>query len=239
MSLINAIDHAMKNAIYSIFWWLIDPLEHERLYGQLVDVIERNLDAHDPSRLVAPDRFDVLVNNTIFIKHAHAVKKLEVALGDRLQKYVVNKDYELGFPKIKIQIISSATVSKRRAQIRHWFTAEDDENAGGRAQTKYKLKVVSGEGEGMTWDILPGNTYHIGRVSTSDICLPFTNISKQQASLYFLADDKIKIVDEGSANGTFINDETEPIKGSRDLRLTDNIKLCKINPIMLTIIAES
>ena len=229
MGLINTIDHALKNIIYSLFWWFIDPLEHERLYGQLVDVIERNLDANDPDRLVAPDNFDVTVNNKIFIKHAHSIKKLEATVGDRLQKYVANKDYELSFPKIKIQIISSATVSKRKAQINCWFSSEDDEDGGETKQRKFILKVISGEGKGLNWNLKPGNTYKIGRLSSLEICLPFDNISKKHASLYFLTENNIKIVDEGSANGTFINDETEPIKGSKKLQLSDKIKFCKIN----------
>ncbi|MBC8185846.1 FHA domain-containing protein [candidate division KSB1 bacterium] len=239
MGLINTIDHALKNLIYSLFWWFIDPLEHERLYGQLVDVIERNLDANDPERLVAPDNFDVTVNNKIFIKHAHSIKKLETVVGDRLQKYVANKDYELSFPKIKILIISSATVSKRNAQIRCWFSTDEDEGGGiGAQQRKYTLKVISGDGQGLSWDLKPGNTYNIGRLSALDICLPFDNISKNHASLYFLSEDNIKLVDEGSANGTFINDETDPIKDSRELQLTDKIKFFKINPIVLTLFAE-
>ena len=233
MSLINNIDHILKNLIYSLFWWFIDPLEHERLYGQLVDVIERNLDANDPDRLVAPDNFDVTVNNKIFIKHAHSIKKLESSVADRLQKYVANKDYEITQPKIKIQIISSATVSKRKAQINYWFSAEDESEIAIRPK-QYKLKVKSGEGQGMFWNLKPGNTYAIGRLSSLDICLPFDNISKQQASLSFFTEDNIKISDQGSANGTFINDETEPIKESRRLKFTDKIKFCKLNPIVLT-----
>ncbi len=238
MGLINRIDHATKNIIYSMFWWFIDPLEHERLYGQLVDVIERNLDANDPERLVAPDHFDVSVNNTVFIKHAHSIKKLEAAVQDRLQKYVANKDYELSQAKIKIQIISSATVSKRKAQVRYWFSSEDDDSEIGTRQKRYTLRVISGEGLGMSWDLKPGNTYDIGRLSTSDISLPYQNISKKQASLYFLSEKDIKIVDEGSANGTFINEEQNPVKGSRELRLTDRIRFCKVNPIILALAAE-
>jgi hypothetical protein len=238
MGLINTIDHGLKNLIYSLFWWLIDPLEHERLYGQLVDVIERNMDANDPDRLVAPDNFDVTVNNKIFIKHAHSIKKLEITVGDRLQKYVANKDYELSFPKIKIQIISSATVSKRKAQINCWFSTDEADDEVGAKQRKYTLKVISGEGKGLSWDLKLGNTYKIGRLSTLNICLPFNNISKNHASLYFLSEDNIKIVDEGSANGTFINDEVEPIKDSRQLQIIDRIKFCKINPIVLTFAAE-
>ena len=110
MSLINTIDHALKNVIYSMFWWFIDPLEHERLYSQLVNAIERNLDDNNPERLVSADRFDVAVNNTVFIKHAHSIKKLKSAIQDRLQKYVENKVYKLSTTKIKIKLISSATV---------------------------------------------------------------------------------------------------------------------------------
>jgi len=238
MGLINTIDHALKNLIYSLFWWFIDPLENERLYGQLVDVMERNLDVTDPDRLVSPDNFDISVNNKIFIKHAHSIKKLESSVADRLQKYVANKDYELSFPKIKIQIISSATVSKRKAQINCWFSSDDDENGGDIRQRKFTLQVISGEGKGLSWKLKPGNTYNIGRVSSKEICLPFENISKNHAALYFISEDNIKITDQGSANGTFINDETEPIKDSRELQLTDKIKLCNLNPIVLTISVE-
>lgn len=238
MSLINTIDHALKNVIYSMFWWFIDPLEHERLYGQLVDVIERNLDTHDPERLAAPDQFDVIVNNTIFIKHSYSIKKLETVIADRLQKYIVNKNYELSNSKIKIQIISSATVSKRKAQIRCWFSAEENEDAVEEKQRSFILKVISGDGQGLSWNLKPGNVYKIGRLSSLNICLPYQNISKNQATLYFLSNKNIKIVDEGSANGTFINDEQEPIKGSRKLQLTDKIKFCNINPIILTFVTE-
>ena len=238
MSLINRIDYAIKNIIYSLFWWFLDPLDQERLYGQLVDAIERNLDANDPARLVAPDNFDVSVNNTIFIKHAHSIKKLETVVQDRLQKYLANKDYELAHPKIKIQIISSATVSKRRAQIRCWFSDEEDESEIEVKQKKFFLKILSGEGKGKTWNLIPGNTYNIGRLSSLDICLPYQFISKKQAALHFLSEDNIKIVDQGSANGTFINNEKDPITGSRELRLNDKIKFGKLNPIILTLSAE-
>ncbi len=238
MGIISIIDHAIKNGIYSIFWWLLDPLEYERLYGQLVDVLERNLDANDPERLVAPDNFDVSVNNRIFIKHVHSIKKLEISMADRLQKYVANKDYELIQPKIKIQIISSATVSKRKAQIRCWFSLEKDEAETSTTRKKYRLQVISGEGQGLSWELKPGNSYKIGRLSTSDICLPFQNISKKQALLYFQSEDNVKIVDDGSTNGTFINDEKQPVVGSRSVRLTDKIKLCNLNPIILSISKE-
>ena len=221
-----------------MFWWFLDPLEHERLYSQLVDVIERNLDATDPERLIAPDHFDVSVNNTVFIKHAHSIKRLETSVSDRLQKYVANKDYELSFPKIKIQIISSATVSKRKAQVRYWFSSEKDEKEINGAQKSFTLKITSGEGQGLSWNLKPGNTYKIGRLSTKDICLPFKNISKNQASLHIISEEDIKIVDEESANGTFINDEEDPINESRNLHLTDKIRFCKLNPIILALTAE-
>jgi hypothetical protein len=238
MGIINVIDHAMKNAIYSAFWWFLDPLEHERLYGQLVDVIERNLDATDPDRLVAPDNIDVSVNNSVFIKHAHSIKKLENRLRDRLQKYIANKDYELEQAKIKIQIISSSTVSKRKAQIRCWFSSGEEESQHAAGEKKIQLRVVAGDGMGMSWDISPGRTYRIGRLSSLDICLPYSHVSKKQATLEFLPEERIRLVDEGSANGTFINDEKEPVRGSREITISDKIRLCKVNPITLTISKE-
>ncbi|MBN2356142.1 hypothetical protein JXO59_08515, partial [candidate division KSB1 bacterium] len=75
MGVINTIDHGVKKMVYSIFWSFIDPLESDRLYSEVVDVLERNLDANDPDKLMAPDHFQVFVNNAVFIKHAHAIKK--------------------------------------------------------------------------------------------------------------------------------------------------------------------
>ncbi len=238
MGLITNIDQAIKKVIYSIFWWFIDPLEHERLFSQLVDAIERNLEADDPQHVAAPDRFDVYVNNTIFIKHAHSIKKLEAAVQNRIQKYMAQKEYELSPPKIKLQIISSATVSKRKAEVRCWFSSDENEGETAAKPKKLTLSIIAGEGKGLSWALKPGQKYTIGRLSTSAICLPFHNISKRHASLEVLSEDKIRLVDEGSANGTFINDEINPIKGSRDLCLTDKIKFCKLNPIIMTITTE-
>jgi hypothetical protein len=233
MSVINTIDHGVKKAVYSIFWSFIDPLESDRLYGQLVDVLERNLDANDPEKITAPDRFQVTVNNTVFIKHAHAIKKLEAIVRDRLQKYVANKDYELSQPRIELQIISSATVSAKKAEILCWFSSEENED---KSQTKtFTLKVHSGEGKDLSWALQPGKTYQVGRLSTSEICLPYQNVSKNQCTIFIQADGRIKLEDKGSTNGTFINDEKEPVKGSREIGLNDRIQLCRVNPIMLNL----
>jgi hypothetical protein len=238
MRLIQKIDHGIRQVVFAIFWWFIDPLEPNRLYRQLVDEMDRNLDLSDPHRLLAPDNFNVLVNNTVFIKHSHVIKTIESTVRDRLQKYMAEKDYELPEPLLKLQIISSATISRRKAEIRCWFTPEVVETPKqARAQTYY-VKVTEGEGQGLAWEIKPGNTYHIGRASNSDIYLPFDHISKRQATLYFMSNSRISIVDEGSANGTFIGDEEERIKGSRELQIGDQIKFCKLNPIVLTLTSE-
>ena len=187
MSLITAIDQSIKKWIYSIFWRFIDPLESDRLFSQLVDVMDRHIDANDPEKLIAPDHFQIFVNNTVFIKHAHAVKKIEAVVRDRLQKYVANKDYELAQPKIELQIISSATVAKKDADIRCWFSSEEEASKEVPAK-KYTLKVVSGEGKGLSWLLMAGKTYQIGRLSSCDICLPFQNVSKKQAELKISAE---------------------------------------------------
>jgi len=50
-----------------------------------------------------------------------------------------------------------------------------------------------------------------------------------------MPDAKITIVDEGSANGTFINNDENPIKGSLELKIGDQIKFCKTNPVVMTL----
>ncbi|MFQ5603617.1 MAG: FHA domain-containing protein [bacterium] len=238
MSLIRRIDHGIRKMLFSIFWWFIDPLEQERLYGELIDKLDRNLDAHDPEQLMAPDNYDVLVNNTVFIKHAHAIKKLETVMIDRLQKYVAEKDYELPRPKIKLQINSSATISKHKADIRCWFSTPEEEDESPKEAAKIRLTVIDGEGKGLKWYLTPGTKYQIGRVSSAEICLPFEKISKNQASLHFVSKDKITLVDEGSTNGTYINDEDAPIKGRREISIGDKIRFCKLDPIIMTFTAE-
>jgi hypothetical protein len=238
MSVINTIDHGVKKMVYSIFWSFIDPLESDRLYSQLVDVLERNIDANDPEKPAAPDHFQVFVNNTVFIKHSHAIKKLEAIVRDRVQKYVANKDYELSQPKIKLQIISSATVPKKKAEILCWFSSDDDEGEKKPQQKAFTLKVISGEGKDLSWNLQQGKTYQVGRLSTCDICLPYQNVSKKQCTLSIGADARITLVDDGSTNGTFINDEQEPVKGSRKILASDKIKLCKVNPIILIVTSD-
>jgi len=223
--------------IFSIFWWFYDPLEQERLYGQLIDEMDANLDTHNPDELAAPDKFDVFVNNKVFIKHANSIARIETYIKDRLQKYVAEKDYVLPQPRIQLQIISSATVPKRKAEIRCWFSSGDAEAEEEKAE-KYSLKVLEGEGSGLAWELKPGNTYSLGRRKNADICLPYKNISKNHATLYFMSADTISIVDESSVNGTFINKEENPIKGSRNLKFGDKIKLCKVDPITMILSKE-
>ncbi len=206
--------------------------------GQLIDAIERNLDVNNPDKTISPDCFEVLINNQVFITHAQAVKNLEKVLATQVQRYVADSDYELMQPRVSLHILSSATLSKRKTDIRCWFSSEDALADSITPSAKYQLKVVSGEGRGMDWALTPGNTYKIGRLSSADISLPFDNISKTQATLYFVSEDNIVIVDEGSANGTFIDDEQEQIQGSRDLKFGSKIQFCQIDPIVLTLAAE-
>lgn len=237
MGFVSAIDQGVRKLLFSLFWWFIDPLDKERLLGQLKDTIERNLDVNNPDIIIAPDSFEILVNNKIFIKHAHSVGKLESVLCDHLQRYAADRDYELSKPRISLQILSSATLSRHKADIRCWFATER-ETSSEPDGTELRLQVVAGEGEGLGWNLTPGQTYKIGRLSSANICLPFDKISKSQATLYFVSDDEISIVDENSANGTYIDDEDERITGSRKLQVGSKIRFCKLDPIILTISAE-
>ena len=234
MSPITKIDHFIKKIIFSMFWFFMDPLEPERLYSQLIDQMDRNLDANNPNRLIAPDSFDVHVNNNEFIKHAHSIKNLEESMQDRLQRYVADMDYELRRPRVTLEIISSSTISKHKVEIRARFSSAE-EVAEPESDAPYQLEIIAGQGKGKTWKLQQGKTYNVGRIASADICLPYDNISKKQATLYLMPDAKITIVDEGSANGTFINNSEEPLKGSLGIKVGDKIKFCKINPVVMVL----
>jgi len=240
MSAIRSIDQSIRTLVFSIFWWLVDSLDKDRVFGQLKDSIERNLDVNNPNKIVAPDNYEILVNNKVFIKHAHSIKKLESVLSDLIQKYVADNDYELHQPRVNLRILSSATISRRKADIRCWFSAEESlrEHAA-ESQATYVLQITQGDGQGQRWSLVPGNTYKIGRASTAEICLPFERISKTHATLYFLSDNKLTIVDEGSGNGTFVDDEQTRIVGSRELSPGSKVRLCSVDSITLTFSVEN
>ena len=68
--------------------------------------------------------------------------------------------------------------------------------------------------------------------------IPMCNAKEIKTEVLDSSEDKITIVDEGSANGTFIEDEEQPIKGSREIGLNGKIRFCKLNPITLTLAEE-
>ena len=233
MAAIESIDHGIKRFVFSLFWFFVNPLDKERVFGELLDRLERNLNTTNSEHVLAPDSYEVVVNNQVYIGQAHGIARLEKALQERLQKHIADSDYHTILPRVALHILSSATQPKRKIDIRCWFSSEDDDAGAPESAAAYRLEVVDGEGIGLSWQLEPGKTYSIGRHSGSDICLPFTNISKNQATLYFVSPDKINIVDEGSSNGTFVGDETHRITGSRSLAIGGKIRLCKRDPIVL------
>ncbi len=235
MSISKNIDSNVKKGVYGIFRRLVDPLDQERLFSEIKDNIDRNLDITDPDRIIAPDVFDIAVNNTVFIKHARHIKKIEKNMIDRIHKYVVERDFVLNTAKITLQITSSSTVAAKSIDIQGAISPEITES---RQTKQFLFKILDGQGKGTTWQLSPGNTYQIGRLSTAHICLPYQNISKHQGTLYFISESKITIVDEGSANGTFINDETTAVQGSRQIQPGDIIKFCKKDPVIMSLTIE-
>lgn len=235
MSVSKNIDSSVKKGVYGIFRRLVDPLDQDRLFAEIKDTIDRNLDITDPDRIIAPDQFDIAVNNNVFIKHARHIEKIEQNIIERIHKYVVERDFVLNTAKIKLQITSSSTVAAKKIEIESAISPEEKEPT---QQKRMLLKIIDGEGAGLSWPLTTGQTYKIGRISTADICLPYQNISKQQATLYFVSGSKITIVDEGSTNGTFLNNETTPLQGSRAVKPGDVIQFCKKDPVILTLTIE-
>jgi len=63
--------------------------------------------------------------------------------------------------------------------------------------------------------------YSIGRRSDSNLCLPTGSVSKNHAEIHYLNDERLKLRELGSTNGTFVNGER--VHGEIEIKLGDLI----------------
>ncbi|MGV1099118.1 FHA domain-containing protein [Thiovibrio sp. JS02] len=68
------------------------------------------------------------------------------------------------------------------------------------------LKLLSDkEGDGQMWTLRGKNTYTLGRVTTNDIPLPYSWVSRKHAMIQTEENGRLNLIDLGSSNGTFVN----------------------------------
>ena len=84
--------------------------------------------------------------------------------------------------------------------------------------------AVGGELNGTLFDLNEGETL-VGRNPDNEIPLDFTGISRKHFKV-LVQDDKATLVDLGSSNGTFVNNEK--VEGSLALRKSDIVKVGKV-----------
>ncbi len=63
--------------------------------------------------------------------------------------------------------------------------------------------------------------YSIGRRSDSNLCLPTGSVSKNHAEIHYMNDERLKLKELGSTNGTFVNGER--VHGETEIKLGDLI----------------
>ena len=68
----------------------------------------------------------------------------------------------------------------------------------------FALIVQRGPQTGKTW-LLPSGTTSIGRDPTNDIVLDDITVSRHHCDIQ-LDDDRLTLIDQGSTNGTYVND---------------------------------
>ena len=69
------------------------------------------------------------------------------------------------------------------------------------------LLVTAGPGTGRVIELAPGVEASIGRTEDSTIALPYSGVSREHAAVTFVPARGLQVVDRGSTNGTFVEDE--------------------------------
>jgi serine phosphatase RsbU (regulator of sigma subunit)/pSer/pThr/pTyr-binding forkhead associated (FHA) protein len=90
-----------------------------------------------------------------------------------------------------------------------------------------KLTITKGPEEGKTYD-LTKECMKFGRQVTCDIVIPVTSVSREHAQVV-KENDCIFLVDNGSRNGTFLNNtRIDPAKPRPELKNGDKIRICDV-----------
>lgn len=85
----------------------------------------------------------------------------------------------------------------------------------------YRLTIVGGPNVGASFALSPGET-SIGRQPGNSIVLSSSRISKRHCTVWLDDDGQVEVVDEGSANGTFVNGG---LARRRALRVGDRVSV--------------
>jgi len=231
----------LKNIFKKGFRALYSTLDVERLIDELLDqlVNPKNHRRNRKSEIVIPDRFDILVNNSTYNKEFRGdqekIEKLQKNLEKELLAEVRRRKFNIVNPKITVEIIASSQLGIKDIKILSRIS-ENDELMTAFKRPKYQLTLIKAEVTHLPWIVEPGNSYLIGRsAEKSDITVNQGVVSKVHALLEITTTGQIYLLDKGSTNKTYINQETDPIVRKTKLHPGDYIRLGTLDPVVLKI----
>lgn len=211
--------------------WIYSSVNQDRLIQRLSETIDKNLQK-DRGAFIAPDRFEVYVNNSVFqeAKHASKIRPLEENLANAVKRHIETQGYAVFQPEFSVILKADALLDKRDINLRCLFS-EGDELVYLERKKQFVLSIISGTGLGQSWTLVPSNVYIIGR-ENADIEIDQDTVSMHHAKLEVSRDGKITITDTGSQNGTFVDDEETSITQPRALKSGNRFQLCRLNPVV-------
>ena len=121
MGMLTKIDLTLRRMIYSIFWFFYSPLNMTRLVSQLQNRVNREIRfSSDGQGLIAPDRFEILVNPVIYRDKRNEINAIQSKLEYDLWHYIENQGYLIRNSSINVSVFSMSRVRKNGIEIRRW-----------------------------------------------------------------------------------------------------------------------
>ena len=237
----TALNDRIKKAFQQGFRMIYSSLDVERLYDELQDALcnPNNQRNQKSGKTIAPDRFDVFVNNAVYNKTFRGDQQKLEKLQYALEQELANRAREVGLsiinPRMRIQIIASANLRPSEIKVLA-RVSEGDEIATQIKTPGFVLNVIKAEEKHQPWKLEPGNSYLIGRSADNcDIYISQKTVSRVHALIEVSISGELYLMDKGSTHKTYINQELEPIHGKVKLESGSYIRLGKLNPVVLKI----
>lgn len=204
--MLRKLEESLRRALEEPFAQLFpDRLHPLEMAGALRREMEQSVRL-TPQGSYAANRYTVALNFDDHTRLAAAIGSTERELEDHLRGYAVSQGFDPG-PDLRVMVIPDERVTRGQMQTLAEFRPPPPgwlvvSRGGGETPRRYAL----------------GERTRLGRGADCDICLPDTAVSRHHATVAWFH-VHYEVVDEGSANGVFVNDQrvTRAILADGDL----------------------
>ncbi len=224
MDFYTMINNRIKDSLDRIFRRIADPLEYNNLKISLVDYLD-GITICLPEGVNAPDRISIFVNPVLLRKHRRVLKAKKDDLESSLLEHYRSKELKIINPMLTVEFEPDPMLGLRSLHFESAVSTLDQIKTV-LLERSCSINCLSGEYKGKTWTLQSKKKLTFGRHKLSNIEFTNRKISREHASLEMDKMGRIFITDTGSSNGTFINNDSVPLKGRKQLKSNDRFSLC-------------